>query len=60
MKNVTIEQAYNELVDRFKINDASGHMQFNLRNYQIIVRQPNVVGNIIEEWLSNYWTNRCG
>lgn len=59
MKNMTIEQAYNDLVNQFKINDASGYMQFNLRNHRITVRQPNVIGNIIEEWLSDYWTNKC-
>ena len=55
MRTITIEQAYEELVSKFKINNASGNIQFNLKDFQIIVKQPNVVGNIIEEWLSDYW-----
>lgn len=55
MRTITIEQAYEELVSKFKINNASGNIQFNLKDFQIVVKQPNVVGNIIEEWLSDYW-----
>ena len=52
MNKITIEQAYDELVSKFKINSASGNIKFNLKDFQIVVKQPNVVGNIIEEWLS--------
>lgn len=55
MKTITIDQAYDELVNNFKVNNASGNIQFNLKDFQIVVKQPNVVGNIIEEWLSDYW-----
>ena len=55
MKTVTIDQAYDELVNNFKVNNASGNIQFNLKDFQIVVKQPNAVGNIIEEWLSDYW-----
>lgn len=55
MKKITIDKAYDELVNNFKINNASGNIQFKLNDFQIVVKQPNVVGNIIEEWLSDYW-----
>lgn len=58
MKTITIDQAYNELISKFKINNASGSIQFNLKDFQIVVKQPNVVGNIIEEWLSDYWLEK--
>lgn len=48
------EQVFNALNDDFNFEGAEGSLKFNLRDYEIIVEQNNVVGNILEEWLAKW------
>lgn len=56
---VTAEDIYNALMDEFHIVNAEGEITFRLNDFNIIVEQNNVVGNIIEEWLAK-WFNEKG
>lgn len=49
---------YNQLRDDFRLKDAKGSITFKLRDFSINVRQNNVVGNILEEWLADWMTSR--
>lgn len=55
---VTAEQIYEELVNDFKIKSATGSIQFHLNDFGITVKQNNVVGNILEEWLAGWLTHK--
>lgn len=54
-KNVTAEEIYAALRDQFQIINAEGHINFTLKDFEIVVKQNSVVGNIIEEWLANWF-----
>lgn len=53
----TIDKVYRQLKDELA-NNSAGRITFTLADVSIIVKQPNVVGNIIEEWLSSWLTER--
>lgn len=52
------EKLYKALQEDFGFEGATGSIKFNLKDYQIIVEQNNVVGNILEEWLDKWMTNK--
>ncbi len=54
----SIEKRYQALQDDFGFEGATGSIKFNLNDYQITVEQNNVVGNILEEWLDKWMTNK--
>ena len=43
---LTAEEIYHKLKSNFKFIGADGYIRFNLRDYDIVVEQNNVVGNI--------------
>lgn len=51
----TIENIYEVLKGELE-QDNTGKIQFTLADVSIIVKQNNVVGNIIEEWLDSWLT----
>ncbi len=56
---VTAEEIYTALKDEFCFVGSDGYIKFNLRDFDIVVEQNNVVGNILEEWLAK-WLNDKG
>lgn len=55
----TAEEIYSRLVNDDKIQREKGQIRFYLGNVDIIVRQKDVVGNIIQEWLEG-WLEKKG
>lgn len=51
---LTARQVYERLVDYDKINTVEGRIEFFLGDVSIIVKQKDVVGNIIQEWLEGW------
>ncbi len=51
---LTAEQVYDRLLNIDKIKTAEGRIRFYLGGVDIIVRQKDVVGNIIQEWLEGW------
>lgn len=51
---LTAEQVYYKLLNEDKIKTVEGQIRFFLGNVDIIVRQKDVVGNIIQEWLEGW------
>lgn len=49
----SIEHVYEVLRNEFE-NDNTGKISFSLADVEITVKQNNVVGNIIEEWLDSW------
>jgi NgoBV restriction endonuclease len=47
---------YQKLMEDFDIKNAKGQITFNLNDISIIVRQNDVVGNILEEWVAKWMT----
>ena len=57
MSNLTklsAEDVYDRLVNIDKIKSVEGQIRFFLGNVDIIVKQKDVVGNIIQEWLEGW------
>ncbi len=52
------EKLYKTLLDDFGIEGAQGSVKFNLRDFNITVEQNNIVGNILEEWLDKWMTEK--
>lgn len=52
------DNLFNVLQEDFGLEGATGSIVFNLKDYQITVEQNNVIGNIIEEWLDKWMTNK--
>lgn len=46
---VTAGELYTMLRDDFGLEGATGHIAFTLKDFRIIVKQNNVVGNLLEE-----------
>ena len=44
-------------MNHFGFRDATGKILFSLKDCSITVNQPNVVGNILEEWLAQWMTD---
>lgn len=59
MKKLTPEQVYDRLLNIDKILTIKGQIRFYLGNVDIIVKQKDVVGNIIQEWLEG-WLTKAG
>lgn len=57
-QKVTADEIYKSLKDDFNFISADGYIKFNLRDFDIIVEQNNVVGNILEEWLAKWFTQK--
>ena len=55
MKKATSEQVFEKLQKQLKKN-RNGAIKFELSDFEIIVKQNNVVGNILEEWLDKWMT----
>lgn len=51
---LTAEQVYDRLLNVDKIKTVEGQIRFYLGNVDIIVRQKDVVGNIIQEWMEGW------
>lgn len=51
---LTAEDVYNMLLNDDKILTQKGRISFNLADIDIIVRQKDVVGNIMQEWLEGW------
>lgn len=54
---LTAEQVYNKLINEERILEVEGQIKFYLGSVDIIVKQRDVVGNIIQEWLEG-WLKR--
>ena len=54
MEKLTAEQVYDRLVNVDKILEVKGQIKFFLGNVNIIVKQRDVVGNIMQEWLEGW------
>ena len=48
---LTAQQIYDKLVNEDRILDIEGRITFDFGNVNIIVKQKDVVGNIIQEWV---------
>lgn len=55
---LTAEQLYETLVSKDKITSVEGQIRFFLGDVDIIVKQKDVVGNIIQEWLEGWLSKR--
>lgn len=51
---LTAQQVYDKLITDDKILSSKGQITFNLANIEIIVRQRDVVGNIMQEWVEGW------
>lgn len=51
---LTAEQVYDRLVNNDKIKTVEGQIRFFLGDVNIVVKQKDVVGNIIQEWLEGW------
>ncbi|MDR3292835.1 MAG: NgoBV family restriction endonuclease [Clostridiales bacterium] len=52
------QEVYNRLVNDDKILELQGQIQFHFGDVEIIVKQKDVVGNIIQEWLQGWFDKR--
>lgn len=57
-KTITAKGIYDALMDVDKILSLKGRIQFYLGDVDIIVKQKDVVGNIIQEWLQGWLEKR--
>ncbi len=55
---LTPQEVYEKLLNEDKILTLQGRIQFTLGDVNIIVKQKDVVGNIIQEWLEGWLSNR--
>lgn len=58
MIKLTAQQIFDKLLDEEKILSANGQIRFFLGDVDIIVKQKDVVGNIIQEWLGGWLRKR--
>lgn len=58
MEKLTPQQVYNKLLDGDNIRKLEGQIRFFLGDVDIIVKQKDVVGNIIQEWLKGWLEKR--
>lgn len=54
MRTLTAEQVYSQLINIDKILTVKGQIRFYLGDVNIIVKQKDVVGNIMQEWLEGW------
>lgn len=55
---LSAQQIYNKLINEDKILELQGQIKFFFGDVDIIVRQKDVVGNIIQEWLQGWLDKR--
>lgn len=55
---LTAQNVYNKLVNEDKILELEGQIRFFFGDVDIIVKQKDVVGNIIQEWLQGWLEKR--
>jgi hypothetical protein len=58
MEKLTPDEVYYRLLDDYNIKILDGKIQFILGDVDIIVKQKDVVGNIIQEWLEGWFKKR--
>lgn len=58
MVKLTAQQVYFKLKEEDKITELQGQIKFFLGDISIIVKQKDVVGNIMQEWLQGWFNNR--
>ena len=51
---LTAEEVFDRLLNVDRIKTAEGQIRFYLGDVDIIVKQKDVVGNIIQEWLEGW------
>ena len=56
---LSAKEVYNKLIKEDKILELQGQIKFFLGDVNIIVKQKDVVGNIIQEWLQG-WLDKRG
>lgn len=56
---LTAKQVYEKLVNEDKILELKGQIKFYLGDVDIIVKQKDVIGNIMQEWLQG-WLDKRG
>lgn len=56
---LTAQEVYDKLINEDKILELKGQIKFYLGDVSIIVKQKDVVGNIIQEWLQG-WLDKRG
>lgn len=54
MEKLSAEEVYNRLINVDRIKSVEGQIRFFLGDVDIVVRQKDVVGNIIQEWLEGW------
>lgn len=55
---LSAQQVYDKLINEDKILELSGQIRFFFGDVDIIVKQKDVVGNIIQEWLQGWLDKR--
>lgn len=55
---LSAKQIYEKLVNEDKILELEGQIKFYFGDVDIIVKQKDVVGNIIQEWLQGWLEKR--
>lgn len=56
---LTAQQVYDKLINEDKVLELEGQIKFYFGDVDIIVKQKDVVGNIIQEWLQG-WLDKRG
>lgn len=51
---VTAREVYDKLVKEDRILESAGRITFSFDDVNIIVKQKDVVGNIIQEWVQGW------
>lgn len=57
-KSMTAVEVYDTLIKVDKILEISGQIKFKLGDVKIVVKQRDVVGNIMQEWLEGWLKKR--
>lgn len=58
MEKLTPEEIYRRLLEDYDIKSLDGKIRFFLGDVDIIVKQKDVVGNIVQEWLEGWFQKR--